>query len=276
MRRLLHVGSSMGRAFVGQFHPRMLMLTLLPLIVSLLLWSGLMWWGLQSLIDFIQESLLQHDGFRLAGDFLAVLGALALKTVLAPLLAMWLLLPLMIVTTLICIGVFAMPMISRHVQKRDYPHLEARHGGSLFGSLWHALSSFLIFVLLWFVCLPLLFVPVVNVLVHAVLWGWLTYRVMAYDALAEHADAAERIALLRTHRWPLLMIGTMAGALGAAPSMMWLGGVLAVVFLPMLAALAIGLYILIFVFCGLWFQYYCLNALALLRSKAQADETVDT
>ncbi|MFZ6812851.1 EI24 domain-containing protein [Undibacterium sp. Rencai35W] len=267
MRRLLSVGSALGRAFVGQFHPRMLMLTILPLIISILLWGGLMWWGLQSMIDYIQAALMEHDGFRIAGDFLALLGALALKAVLAPLLAMWLLLPLMIVTTLMCIGVFAMPMISRHVQRRQYPAMEARHGGSLLGSLWHAVSSFLIFIVLWVLALPLLFVPVVNVAVHAVLWGWLTYRVMAYDALAEHADADERIALLRTHRWSLLLIGTITGALGAAPSMMWLGGVLAVVFLPVMAAVAVCLYILIFVFSGLWFQYYCLDALTQLRAK---------
>jgi len=35
---------------------------------------------------------------------------------------------------------------------------------------------------------------------------------------------------------------------------------------PLLAALAIWLYLLVFVFSGLWFQHYCLDALARLRS----------
>ena len=40
---------------------------------------------------------------------------------------------------------------------------------------------------------------------------------------------------------------------------------MAVVFFPFLAAFAIWLYVLIFIFTGLWFQYYCLEALSRLR-----------
>jgi hypothetical protein len=34
--------------------------------------------------------------------------------------------------------------------------------------------------------------------------------------------------------------------------------------------LSIWLYIVIFIFTGLWFQYYCLEALARLREEAPA------
>jgi len=49
------------------------------------------------------------------------------------------------------------------------------------------------------------------------------------------------------------------------PGMLWMGGVMSVVFFPFLAGFAIWLYVLIFIFTGLWFQYYCLEALAALR-----------
>jgi hypothetical protein len=62
-----------------------------------------------------------------------------------PLVAMWLLLPLMVFTALLCIGLFAMPAISKHVGSRHYPQLEQRHGGSLLGSIGYSLSSFVIF-----------------------------------------------------------------------------------------------------------------------------------
>jgi fatty acid desaturase len=104
-----------------------------------------------------------------------------------------------------------------------------------------------------------------------VLWGWLTYRVMAYDALADYADVDERKSILRTHRWPLLLIGAMTGAMGAAPTLLWLGGPLSVIFFPVLAAVAIWLYVLVFVFTGLWFQHYCMDAL--MRSRAQRGES---
>lgn len=257
---------SFGRALLSQLHYRMLLLTVLPFLLSVAIWGVALWLGLQSLIDWLQGYFLANDGFRISGNVLAMLGLGALKTVLVPLIAMWLLLPLMILTALLWIGVIAMPMIVKHVGKRHFPELDARKGGSFWGSLWMSGSSFVIFVLLWLITLPLSLVPPLTLIVLTVLWGWLTYRVMAYDALADYADAQERRAILRIHRWPLLMIGAVSGVMGAAPTLLWLGGALSVIFFPLLAAASIWLYVLVFVFTGLWFQYYCLAALQKYRA----------
>lgn len=258
---------SWGKALAAQFHYKIFLLTALPFVLSLLLWGIAMWWGLQSLIDTIQTYFVDHDGFRLAGHLLGMLGLMALKTVIVPLIAMWLLLPLMIVTSLMCIGVFAMPVINRYVARRDYPDLEQRKGGNLLGSFWRAISSFLVFALLWLITLPLALIPPLSLIVQPLLWGWLTYRVMVYDALAVHADAEERESLTRFHRIPLLAIGTIAGVFGAAPSLLWLGGVMSVVLFPVFAGISIWLYLLVFIFTGLWFQYYCMQALQQHRER---------
>ncbi|MDB5855619.1 MAG: hypothetical protein JWR22_3660, partial [Herminiimonas sp.] len=183
-----------------------------------------------------------------------------------PLIALWVLLPLMILTALIFVGALAMPVIARHVGQRHYPDLEQRKGGSLWGSLWISLFSFLIFIVLWIVTLPLHLVPPLGLLVQPLLWGWLTYRVMAYDALADFASDSERADIMRRHRWPLLMIGTFGGVMGAAPTLLWLGGALSLFLLPLLASISIWLYVLVFVFTGLWFEHYCLEALAAYRA----------
>ncbi|CAN5825820.1 EI24 domain-containing protein [soil metagenome] len=264
------VARSWGRAVVAQFHYRILLLSLLPFFVSLLLWGLAMWWGMQALIDFVQAYFVEHDGFKTAGELLSMTGMLAFKTVVVPLIAMWLLLPFMVATSLLAIGLMAMPVISRHVSRRHYPQLEQRKGGSMLGSLWHSLSSFVIFLLLWLLSLPLVLIPPVHFILQPMLWGWLTYRVMAYDALADHADAEERKSLTRLHRKPLLIIGTLTGILGAAPTLLWLGGAMSVVFFPFFAGLAIWLYVLIFIFTGLWFQYYCMAALQQYRAHADA------
>ena len=89
---------------------------------------------------------------------------------------------------------------------------------------------------------------------------------MSYDALAAHASEGERKAIMQAHRWPLLAIGMVSGVLGALPGIAWIGGaVLAVVLFPILAILSAWLYLVIFLFTGLWFQYYCLQALEELR-----------
>jgi hypothetical protein len=262
------VAIAFGRALLSQLHFRMLLLTVLPFLVSVALWGLLLWLGLQPMIDWLQAYFTDNGGFRVAGDVLGWFGLGAVKTVLVPLLAMWVLLPLMILTALVFVGTMAMPVIVRHVGNRHYPHLDKRRGGSLLGSLWIAASSFVAFALLWLVTLPLSLFPPLTFIVQPLLWGWLTYRVMAYDALAEHASAEECRELLRSHRWPLLAIGAITGAMGAAPTLLWLGGALSVIFFPMLAAGAIWLYVLVFVFTGLWFEHYCLNALAAHRAVA--------
>jgi hypothetical protein len=262
---------SCGRAIVSQLRGGMLMLTFIPFLLSLLIWGVALWFGLQPLIDSLQAYFVEYDGFRISGHLLGMFDLGALKSVLVPLLAMWLLLPLMIVTALGFIGVAAMPAIVRHVAERYYPDLERRRGGTLLGSLGTALLCFSIFLALWLLTLPLSLVPPLAFLIHTLLWGWLTYRVMAYDALAEHADRRERAEILRRHRWPLLVIGVGSGALAALPTLLWLGGVLSVVLFPLFAALSIWLYLLIFVFTGLWFQHYCMAALAQQRAASATE-----
>jgi hypothetical protein len=259
-----------GRALLSQLHFRMLMLTVMPFVLSVALWGILLWLGLQPMIDWLQAYFADNGGFRVAGDVLGWFGLGAIKTVLVPLIAMWVLLPLMILTALVFVGTMAMPAIVRHVGNRMYPELERRKGGSVWGGLWVASSSFIVFAVLWLLTLPLSIFPPLTFVIQPALWGWLTYRVMAYDALAEHASALECKEILRGHRWPLFVIGAITGAMGAAPTLLWLGGALSVIFFPVLAAGAIWLYVLVFVFTGLWFQHYCLEALAGYRAIAAA------
>ncbi|MBB5370937.1 MULTISPECIES: EI24 domain-containing protein [unclassified Janthinobacterium] len=260
-----NVFNSYGRAFLSQLHGKMLLLSVLPFLLSLVLWGALLWVGLQPLIDNLHALFTDHDFFHASGQILAMVGLGMLKTVVVPLIAMFLLLPLMILTALIFMGLFAMPVISRHVGGRHFPQLEKKHGGSLLGSVGTALATFVIFILAWLVLLPLYVFPPAALVAQAVLWGWLTYRVMAYDALADYATTEERQAVTRARRWPLLAIGMVSGAAGSVPGLLWMGGVMSVVFFPFIAAFAIWLYVLIFIFTGLWFQYYCLEALSALR-----------
>lgn len=262
--------TSLARAVLSQLHLRMLLLTILPFILSVALWAVILWIGLQPAIDWLHALFIQYGGFQVAGEVFGWLGLDALRTVVVPLIAMWVLLPLMILTALLFVGTMAMPVVVRHVARRHYPHLEEKHGGSLAGTLWISSYSFLAFAFLWILTLPLAAIPPLTFIAQPLLWGWLTYRVMAYDALAEHASPQEYRELIQRHRGPLLLIGSAAGVMGAAPTLLWLGGALSVILFPILAAGAIWLYVLIFVFSGLWFTHYSLAALGEHRTRHQA------
>jgi hypothetical protein len=47
---------------------------------------------------------------------------------------------------------------------------------------------------------------------------------------------------------------------------LWLGGAIAFIIFPLIAGVAIWLYVLVFIFSGLWFQHYCLDALSKYRT----------
>lgn len=258
-----------GRALRSHFSRKMILLSLVPLLLSLVLWGGLMWLFLQPLLDGLQMMFAEYGWYDTSNSIFSTLGLGMLKVVVVPLVAILLLLPLMIGTSLLFIGVAAMPAIGRTVERRQFPGMEKKQGGSMLGSVALNLSGMLVFAVLWVLLLPLYAIPPLAVAAHALLWAWLTSRVMSYDALADYASPGERRELMRRRRWPLMAIGLASGLAGALPGLAWVGGaVMAVVLFPFLAMLSVWLYILIFLFTGLWFQFYCMQALADLRAEA--------
>lgn len=265
------VANAYGRALLSQLHGKMLVLSILPFVLSVALWALLLWLGLQPLLDWLHMHFVDYEIFRSTSSWLEWLGLGMLKTVVVPFFAMLLLLPLMILTALVFIGVIAMPVIVRHVGGRHFAQLELKRGGSILGGLGKALASFAVFVVAWLFTLPLYAFPPLAVLSSALLWGWLTSRVMSYDALADYASEEERRTIQHERRRELWTIGVISGAAGSLPAVLWVGGAaIAVVFFPFLLAASIWLYVLIFIFTGLWFEYFCLQALAELRGRERA------
>ena len=109
--------------------------------------------------------------------------------------------------------------------------------------------------------LPLWLIPPLVLVVPPLIWGWLTYRVFAFDVLGLHASRDERRRLMAAHRWPLFGMGVLTGYLGAAPSLLWAMSALTLVFAPVLILVSIWLYTLVFAFSALWFAHYLLAAL---------------
>ncbi len=263
------VGTAYRQALRAQFSRRMLALSGAPLVLSLLLWGAVLWTSLNPLLDWLQTVFADYGLFQTSGSWLSTVGLGVLKVAVVPLLAIALLLPLMIGSALLFMGVIAMPVIERHVGNTQYPKLEKKEGGSFTGSVAINVGSTAVFAVLWLFTLPLYVVPPLAWLVQACLWAWVTSRVMSYDALAAHASLEERRELMRRHRGALMAMGFASGLAGALPGIVWMGGaLLSFLAFPFLAALSLWLYIMIFLFAGLWFQYFCLGALEELRGAA--------
>jgi hypothetical protein len=202
--------------------------------------------------------------------WLRELGLGNLKNALAPLLVIFAITPVLVVVVLFLVAVLMMPAVVNLVARRRFPGLERKRGASfLRGALW-SFGSALLAVIALAVSLPLWFIPPLVLVLPPLIWGWLTYRVMAFDALADHASGEERSLVFRGHRTRLLAMGVATGYLGAAPSIVWASGWFLAAAFPILVPLAIWIYTLVFAFSSLWFAHYCLAALEQMRSAPPA------
>lgn len=267
---------SFWRAVAYGLRPRVMALSFLPLLLmtGLALGLGYFYWDgvLASVRLWLESSTLVGS---IAG-WLQSMGLGNLKAVLAPLIVIFAVTPLIVVFSLLAVALMMTPALTSLVAQRRFPALERKRGGSLVASLWWSLVSTLMALLALVVSVPLWLIPPLILILPPLIWGWLTYRVMAFDALAEHASSEERRELFRRHRMSLLGIGIFCGYLGAAPSLIWASGVLFVAAFVVLVPLAIWLYTLVFALASLWFAHFCLAALQALRTERAAAAVAPT
>jgi hypothetical protein len=257
---------SFGRALASALHPRMLWLTFLPFLAATVGWGVILWFSWQTLIGATRGWLESWSFTVTLYHLFDSLGFSGLHAAIAPFLVIAMTIPLIVVTVLLLIATLSMPAVIRFLSTRQFPSLEMRRGGTWYGSLGQALWTTLVCLVLLIVTLPLWLVPPFFALIPPLLWGWLTYRVMTYDALALHATRDERRALVRRFRLPLLLIGVASGLLGSLPTLLWASSVWLIVLFPVITAVTIWIYAFILVFSALWFGYYCLRALQRMRA----------
>ncbi len=257
---------SFWRATAYCLHPRVVLLSLLPLVVMVVLTAGLGYFFWDVALEQVRYWLDTLSFTSTLWGWLDAAGLGNLKTVLAPLLVIFCVTPAIVVVSLLAVALLMTPALVRLVAQRRFPNLVARHGGSFIASLVWSLGSTLAALLALLVSIPLWMIPPLVLVLPPMIWGWLTYRVMAFDALAEHATAEERRLILKRHRVTLFGMGVLTGFLGAAPSLLWASGVVFAAAFPILVPIAVWIYMLVFAFSALWFTHFCLSALERLRT----------
>ena len=259
---------SFWRACAYCLHPRVIALSVLPLLLmaGLALVLGYFFW--EPALDAVNATIASWEMMSTLIGWLEGVGLAGLKAAIAPLVVVFLSTPVIVVVSLLVVAALMTPAILVLVTARRFPTLERKHGGSFAGSVFATLWATLAAIAALILSIPLWFVPPLVLVVPPLIWGWLTYRVMSYDVLAEHASRDERRELMRRHRGTLFGIGVITGYLGAAPSLLWVSGAMAVVLAPLLVPLAIWVYTLVFAFSALWFAHYALAALQALRAES--------
>lgn len=260
---------SFWRALAYCLRPRVIALSLLPLLLMVGLSGALAFFFWESAIQTVQSWLGQQQVLQDLLQWVETLIGSQMRSVLAPLLVLVLTLPFIIIATLLLVSWLMTPALVTLVAERRFATLARHRGGSFWRSVLLGLGASLMATLALLMSLPLWFIPPLVMVLPPLIWGWLTYRVMTYDVLAEHASPEERSELVRRYRLWLLAIGVLTGYLGAAPGMIWALGAMAIVLAPLLVPAAIWIYTFVFAFSALWFAHFAMAALAEQRARAK-------
>lgn len=263
---------SFWRAVAYCVHPRVMALSVLPLLLMAGLAAALHYFYWDSAVEFVRTTLQTTPWLDNVWQWLRGWGVNTdVPTLVAPLLLIVALTPIVVMLALLVIGLLMTPALVNLVATRRFASLERKKGGSFFLSLGWMLGSTALALVALLLSVPLWLIPPLVLLLPPLIWGWLTYRVMAFDALAEHADKHERRILLERHRWSLLFIGIVSGYLGAAPGIVWASGVVFAAAFIVLIPIALWIYTLVFAFSSLWFAHFALAALQQLRRETMAN-----
>lgn len=270
-----NMADSFWRALAYCLHPKVVLLSLIPLLLMVVIVMGLgaLYWD--SALESVRDWMDVSSTLGWAWIWLERVGLLNLKSVVAPLVIIVAVTPLVVVMSLLAVSFMMTPALVGLVAERRFTNLERAQGGSMLHSLGWTLLSVVLALGALILTLPLWWLPPLAMVLPALIWGWLTYRVMTYDVLSEHASRAERLELMRRYRFQLLLMGVVTGLMGAAPSLVWASGALFVAAFVVLIPIAVWIYTLVFIFSALWFVHFLLNALSLLREERASDSKSD-
>jgi hypothetical protein len=258
------------RAAAYCLHPRVILWSMLPLLLTGSAVFGLGWLYWESTVAAVRATLEQWALVLAAMTWLDSVGGGGLRTLIAPLIVVAVAVPLIVIASLLLVALAMTPALVDLVAQRRFAQLERRRGGGWWRGLAWSLGCSLVALLALLLSLPLWLVPPLVLVLPPLIWGWLTCKVLGYDVLASHASAAERRQILHEQRWPLLAMGVVSGYLGAAPSLLWAVSAATLIFAPVLVLVSVWLYTLVFAFAACWFAHFALAELQRLRAVTAA------
>ena len=224
---MIGIGRSLFLAAVSLANRRMLWLMIWPVLVSLVFWgvAGFALWvktavWIASQLSKLAEPLIAWIPFDVTGVTLFS----------AHVMMILLFVPLVYLTALLILGIVGMDAMVDHVATRHYPALVRKHGGGTASSVWNGVVALAGMVLLFLVTLPLLLIPPLWAMVPVAVMGWVNQKILRYDAVADHASAAEMRAIFSSRRGALYALGVILALVAYVPVVGF--------FAPMLFALA--------------------------------------
>src|SRR5690554_6894734 len=118
------IGLAFRRALVSQVHPKMLAALFMPFAIALLGAIVLLWAFWTPLTDWLDVQMSQWDIVAHVDQWLLAVGLFSIKLYMIPVLAVGILLPLAGILGLVIAAIFVMPVVLRHLERREYKNVQ--------------------------------------------------------------------------------------------------------------------------------------------------------
>lgn len=194
------------KAFKDLFDKKILFTSLIPIIIAALFW-GIVFFIFHTDLSRFVSWLVSHIPF--IGDkswvhsLVESIGGVVIYY------------ELLITTSIMIVGVIADSIVDKINDK--YYHLQKRGFGSLVESIYISLKQNIIFFILFIILIPAMFVPVLNIFVHLLLWSILIKKPTFYDSISMYATKDEFNTLKNTNKATLLIITLLSASLFLIP-----------------------------------------------------------
>lgn len=221
---------------------RVLAVVLVPPVGAFLLWTALGWFYWSDWIEWVDAILATTA----AGQWIQSYDPGWVVSSVATLVLIALVVPLMLITVVVITELVVMPVVVNLVGHKHFGALELRRGGTVMGSVWNSVRGIVVFSVLWLFSLPFWLTGIGAVVLPPLLSAWFNQRMFRYDALADHASAAEYRTVVQGSSGRLFLMGLLLTLLYYVP--------LVNLLVPVISALA--------------FTHLCLGELSRIRQKA--------
>lgn len=228
------VGLAFRRALVSQVHPKMLAALFMPFAIALLGAIVLLWAFWTPLTGWLDTQMTQWDLVNDFDQWMVAVGLFSIKVFMIPVLAAGILLPLAGILGLVIAAIFVMPVVLRHIERREYKNVQRQGQHAVAVGAWNAILVGTIFIFGWLITMPLWLFPPLALMLPVFWWAFAFSRMMRVDALVEHANGHERRLLWRRHNTQYWVMGLSLSLINLFPPM-WL-------VLPVFSALVFGHY----------------------------------
>ena len=121
------------------------------------------------------------------------------------------------VTAILLTSIILVPLLLPVIRNKYYPEISLLKTSNFFPSLINGLKGTFIFCILFFLCIPLLLIPIVQIIVILLLNSYLAQKVFPFDVLQDLALEEEIKSFRKEYKTRLWMLAISTGVLVYIP-----------------------------------------------------------